>query len=112
MSPQSQPIPQHIRPTQPTPQNTPSSPIPLEPLHLRIKPNQTLRPNIIPQPKQLRNIHIQRTIRLRTRQQLMYRRHRRCDCVCGTPRRLEQIEAYLARLEVDVGVADGRDEAD
>ena len=42
----------------------------------------------------------------------MYRRHRRCDCVCGRPCGLEQVETDLAGFEVDVGVADGRDEAD
>jgi hypothetical protein len=42
----------------------------------------------------------------------MYRRHGRGDGVRGRPRRLEQIKADLARLEVDVGVADGCDEAD
>jgi hypothetical protein len=34
------------------------------------------------------------------------------DCVGRRPRRLEQVEADFARVEVDVGVADGRDEAD
>jgi len=42
----------------------------------------------------------------------MYRRHGRGDGVRGRPRRLEQVEADLARVEVDIGVADGRDEAD
>ena len=42
----------------------------------------------------------------------MYARHSRSDGVCGRPASLEQVEADLARLEVDIGVADGRDEAD
>ena len=42
----------------------------------------------------------------------MYARHSRSDGVCGRPACLEQVEADLARLEVDIGVADGRDEAD
>lgn len=41
----------------------------------------------------------------------MYACHGRCDGICGCPARLEQIEADLAGLEVDVGVADGRYEA-
>jgi hypothetical protein len=42
----------------------------------------------------------------------MYARHGGGDGIGGRPGRLEQIEADLAGLEVDVGVADGRDEAD
>ena len=42
----------------------------------------------------------------------MYRRHRRGNCVCGRPSSFQQVETDLAGLEVDVGVADGRDEAD
>lgn len=42
----------------------------------------------------------------------MYARHRCCNSVCGCPARLQQVEADLARLEVDVRVADGRYEAD
>ena len=42
----------------------------------------------------------------------MYAHHSRRDSVCGCPARLEQVEADLASLEVNIGVADGRDEAD
>lgn len=42
----------------------------------------------------------------------MYARHGGGDCVRGRPAGFQQVEADFARLEVDVGVADGRDEAD
>lgn len=42
----------------------------------------------------------------------MYARHCGRDGVRRRPRCLEQIEADLAGLEVDIWVADGRDEAD
>ena len=42
----------------------------------------------------------------------MYARHGRRDGIRRGPGGLEQIEADLAGLEVDVGVADWRDEAD
>jgi len=84
----------------------------LPPLRHRIKPDQGLGTHIILLPEQLRDIHIQRAVRLSARQQLMYARHGGRDGVCRRPRRLEQIEADLAGLEVDVGVADGGDEAD
>lgn len=41
----------------------------------------------------------------------MYTRHSRCNGVCRCPICLEQIKADLASLEVDVRMADGRDEA-
>ena len=41
----------------------------------------------------------------------MYTRHCRCNSVCRCPIRLEKVKTYLAGLEVDVRVADGRDEA-
>jgi hypothetical protein len=42
----------------------------------------------------------------------VYARHGRRNCVGGRPRGLEQVEADLAGFEIDVGVADGRYEAD
>jgi hypothetical protein len=41
----------------------------------------------------------------------MYRGHGSRYCVCGCPRALQEVEANLARFEIDVGVADGRYEA-
>lgn len=41
----------------------------------------------------------------------MYARHGRADSVRRRPRRLEQVEADFASLEVHVWVTDGRDEA-
>lgn len=41
----------------------------------------------------------------------MYACHGSSDGIGWSPGRLEQIKADLAGLEVDVGVADGRDEA-
>lgn len=87
-------------------------PLPIKPLTNSIPPNQTPRPNIIARPKQLRNIHIQRTVRLRTSEQLVYARHRARNGIRRRPSRLEQVEADLAGFEIDVGVADGRYEAD
>ena len=42
----------------------------------------------------------------------MYAGHGCGNCVCGRPRRFQEVEADLAGLEVDVWMADGRDEAD
>jgi hypothetical protein len=92
----------------------PSLPPPcaLPPLRLGVESDQSLGAHIILLPHELGNIDIQGTVRLGARQQLMYARHGGRDGVGWGPRRLEQIEADLAGLEVDVGVADGRDEAD
>jgi hypothetical protein len=85
---------------------------PIVPRRPCIKPNQTLRPQPVPLPKQLRNINVQRTVRLRRRPQLMHGRHSGRNGVRRRPRRFEQVETDLARLEVHVGVADGRGECD
>lgn len=42
----------------------------------------------------------------------MYARHGGGNGVGRGPRRFEQIETNLARFKVDIGVADGRNEAD
>ena len=84
-----------------------SLPVPQTP---RIEPHQRLRPQFIPRPHKLRDIHIQRTVRLRTREQLLHRLECLCDCIRRTPRRLEKIKADLAGLEVDVWMADWCDE--
>jgi hypothetical protein len=42
----------------------------------------------------------------------MYTRHCCCDSVRRRPVRLEKVKTDLAGLEVDVRMADGRDEAD
>ena len=96
------------------PQHTVASspPSPCIPLCLSVEPNQRLCAHIIALSKQLRDVDVQRAVWLSTGQQLVYARHGRRDGVCGRPARLEQVEADLARLEVDVGVADGREEAD
>jgi hypothetical protein len=84
----------------------------LIPLGLRVKPNQALRANFVAYPKQLRNIDIQRAVRLRAREQLMYRGHSCCYCERGCPGGLQGVETDLAGLEVDIWVADGCYEAD
>lgn len=106
------PIFQPIPTTHPQHIPQPSPPPPVIPLRHRIKPNQRLGPDIIPNPEHLRNIHIERTIGLRAGQQLVHARHGGGNRVRRRPARLQQVEADLARLEVDVGVADGRYEAD
>lgn len=98
-------------PNQITPYSLPL-PLPIIPLTNSIKPNQTSSPNLVARPKQLRNIHIERTVRLSTSKQLVYTRQSRRDSIRGCPSGLEQIEADLARLEIDVGVADRCYEAD
>lgn len=95
--------------------NTLPSSITLPPrilLTSRIPPNQTPGADLIARAKQLRHIDIERTIRLGTCQQLVYTRHGRRDSVRRRPRRFEEIETDFSRLEVDIRVADGRDEAD
>lgn len=82
----------------------------LIPLRFRIELNQTMGSNQIPLPQQLRNINVQWTLWLRTRQQLMYTRHGSRDGVGRRPRGLQQIETDLASLEVDVWMADFGDE--
>jgi hypothetical protein len=89
-----------------------SPPSPCIPLCLGVEPNQRLSAYVIALPEQLRDVNVQWAVWLSTGQQLVYARHSRSDGVCGRPACLEQVEADLACLEVDVGVADGRDEAD
>lgn len=72
---------------------------PLPPFRLRIKPNQALSARLISLPQQLRHIDVQRRVRLRRRQQLMYRRERRGNGIRGRPGRLQQVEADLAGLD-------------
>jgi hypothetical protein len=79
---------------------------PFVPLRLRIKSNQCLRPHVVLLPQKLRDIHIERGIRLGARQELMYRGQGGCYRVSGRPGGLEEVEANLAGAEVDVGVAD------
>lgn len=89
------------------PFSIPSALIPKSP---GIKPHKRLRAQLISLPKQLCNIDVQRTIRLGVRQQLLHGLERLRDRIRRTPRRLEQIEADLARLEVHVRMTDGRQE--
>jgi hypothetical protein len=97
--------------SQPFPLHLPR-PLPIIPLTNRIPPYQTPSPHIVTRAKQLRNIDVQRAIRLSTSKQLMYTRHSCRNRVRGCPRRLQQVEADLACFEIYVWVADGRYEAD
>lgn len=82
-------------------------------MHPRHQPNQSLRSHQIPRPQQLRQINIQRTIRLPSRpHQLLHRLQRTHDPIRRRPRSLQQIETDLSSLEVDVGVAAGGEEMD
>lgn len=75
--------------------------------------HQPLRPDLVPAPQQRRGVHIQRRVHLGIRQQpIANRPHRLQDTIRGRPRVLEQVEANLARVEMDVGMDDGREEAD
>jgi hypothetical protein len=83
------------------------------PLLRRIKPHQPLRAHIIPIPHQIRNVHVQRTARVRIRQQLLHSRERGRKRVRGRPvRGRQKSKADFACLEVDVWVDDGGAEAD
>ncbi len=63
-----------------------------------IKPHQRLCTHPIALPQQTRDIHIQRTIRLRVRQQLMDGSERLRDRVGGRPRCFEEVETDLPGL--------------
>ena len=109
-----QPSASHTAHPSPSPRshNKKASPSPpIVPLRLGIKPNQALRSDIISDSKQLGYIDIQGAVRFSAGQQLVYTRHGSGDGVGRCPGRLQQVQADLARLEVDVGVAYGRDEA-
>jgi hypothetical protein len=82
------------------------------PFGLGVKPDQTLRSNLVPNPKQLRDIHIERTVWLGAGKELVYRGHGCRYCVCGRPGALQEVEADFARLEVYIRVADWRYKAD
>jgi hypothetical protein len=88
-----------------------SSAFPLVPLCFGIEPNERLSANVVAQAEHLGNVDVEGAVGLGAGEQLVDRRHGGGDCVGRGPRRLEQIEADFARVEVDVGVADGRDEA-
>ena len=85
---------------------------PIVPFGLGVESYKRLGPYIVLLPKQLRDIHIEWTVRLRACQQLVDARHGRCDGVCRCPAGLEQVQADFTSLEINVWVADGRDEAD
>lgn len=85
---------------------------PIVSLGLGVESYERLSPHIVLLPKQLGDVHIERTVRLRACQQLVYARHGRCDGVCRCPAGLEQVQADFTSLEIYVWVADGRDEAD
>lgn len=82
------------------------------PLGLGVKSDQTLRSNFVPNPEQLRDIHIERTVWLGAGKQLVYRGHGCRYCVCGRPGALQEVEADFARLKVYIRVADWRYKAD
>ena len=82
-------------------------------IHPRKTPHQRLCAHQIALPQQLRNVHIERTIRLTTRtQQLLHSLQRTNHSIRRGPRRLQQIKTDFSRLEADVRVADGSLEAD
>lgn len=103
-------LPTPSPPQGPSPSPSPSPP-PI-PLRRRIKPHQRISPNAVPAAQQLRNIDIQRAVRLGARQQLVHAGHGGGNRVGRGPRALQHVEADLAGAEVDVRMADGRDEAD
>ena len=72
------------------------------------KSNQALPTNLIPTLQQRRYIHIKRTVHFRVREQLMDSLQRRRERVRRRPRRLQEVEADFASLEIYIGVADGR----
>ena len=74
--------------------------------------DQTFPANLIPTLQQRRYIHVERTIHLGIRKQLVYSLERRCERVCRRPRRFQEVEADLAGLEIHVWVADGGCEGD
>ena len=83
------------------------------PLLLSPIPHQALPRDQISLPQQRRDIHIQRRLGPRIRQQLLNRRQRRRQRIHGTPvLRGQQRETDLARREGYVRVGDARAEAD
>jgi len=80
-------------------------------IHPSVQPDQTLRAHQIPFPQQLGNIQVQRAVRLASgAEQLLNRFQRAHKPIRRRPRALQQIQTDLARLEVDVRVAEGRRE--
>lgn len=81
-----------------------------------IKPHQPLHTNPIPLPHQPRNIHIQRTRRLRARFPVQHVLHSfQCfhNSIRGrSPIVREEVETNFSCGEFDVGVADGGREVD
>jgi len=74
------------------------APSSLPPILPSIKPDQPLGAHCIPLSEQARYIHIQRTIRLGVREQLVDGSECLRYAVRGRPRRLEQIQTDLSSL--------------
>ena len=92
--------------TKPNPSTTYPPPLPTP------KPHQTLPANLIPALQQRRYIHIERTIHLRVRKQLVDGLQRRRKRICRRPRCLQEVEADFTRFEIHVWVADWGRESD
>ena len=92
--------------TKPNPSTTEPPPLPTP------KPHQALPANLIPALQQRRYIHIERTIHLRVRKQLVDGLQRRRKRVRRRPRRLQEVETDFTRFEIHVWVADWGRESD
>lgn len=89
------------------PMPSPSTPFPLALVseHTRIVANQTRSALFVPSTQQLRNINVERTVRFGVRQQLVHSIESARDGIRRRPRGLQEIETYLAGLEMDVWMA-------
>lgn len=83
----------------------------LPPFRLGVESDESFGADQVTLPKQLCNVDVERGIRLGRGQKLLDRVERGRDRIHRRPRSLEQVQADLARLEVDVWVTDGSDEA-
>jgi hypothetical protein len=86
--------------------------LPLIPLLIHPQLNQPPGSNSIPLPQQRRNVHIQRRVDPGCRQQHPDGAYTLEYAISRRPRVLEQVETDLARLQVNIGVHDGRHELD
>lgn len=70
------------------------------------KPHQTLPANFIPTLQQRRYIHVEGTIHLWIRKQLVDSLQSRRKRVCRRPRRFQEVDADFTGLEIHIRVAD------
>lgn len=104
------PLPVILQPHHSSP--PPTTSLPLIPLLLNPQLHQPPRAQHVPIPEQRRHVHVQGGIQPGVGQQHTHRTHHLEHAVRRRPPVLEQVEADLARLRVDVGVHDGRGELD